>query len=63
MVNRDLTLDPAPTFTVMTMDVMTGRPGGLRVGEVAEAVGVGRDTIRYYERAGLLPKPSRTPGG
>jgi hypothetical protein len=27
---------------------------GLRVAELAAAVGVGADTIRYYEKAGLL---------
>jgi DNA-binding transcriptional MerR regulator len=36
---------------------------GLRVSELAEAVGVPPDTIRYYERAGLLPAPARTPAG
>jgi DNA-binding transcriptional MerR regulator len=36
---------------------------GLRVGELAEAVGVAADTIRYYERSGLLPPPRRTPAG
>jgi DNA-binding transcriptional MerR regulator len=36
---------------------------GLRVSELAEAVGVAPDTIRYYERAGLLPAPDRTPSG
>jgi DNA-binding transcriptional MerR regulator len=36
---------------------------GLRVGELAEAVGATSDTIRYYERAGLLPPPRRTPAG
>src|SRR4051794_15033465 len=35
----------------------------LRVGELAAAVGVTADTIRYYERAGLLPPPARTPSG
>src|SRR4051794_40986705 len=35
----------------------------LRVGELADAVCVTADTIRYYERAGLLPPPSRTPSG
>jgi DNA-binding transcriptional MerR regulator len=35
----------------------------LLVGELAEAVGVTADTIRYYERAGLLPPPSRTRSG
>jgi len=36
---------------------------GMRVGELAAATGVATDTVRYYERAGLLPKPPRTAGG
>lgn len=36
---------------------------GLRVGELAEATGVAPDTVRYYERVGLLPPPRRTPAG
>jgi DNA-binding transcriptional MerR regulator len=36
---------------------------GLRVGELAEAGGVTPDTVRYYERVGLLPPPGRTPAG
>jgi DNA-binding transcriptional MerR regulator len=36
---------------------------GLRVAELAAAVGVAPDTIRYYERAGLLPPPERTAAG
>jgi DNA-binding transcriptional MerR regulator len=35
----------------------------LRVGELADVVGVAPDTVRYYERAGLLPPPARTPAG
>jgi DNA-binding transcriptional MerR regulator len=35
----------------------------LRVADVAAAVGVAPDTIRYYERAGLLPPPARTAAG
>ena len=41
---------------------MTARRG-LRVAELAAEVGVGADTIRYYEKAGLLPGPARTPAG
>lgn len=41
----------------------TSAPVGLRVAELAAAVGVGSDTIRYYERTGLLPPPPRTSGG
>jgi MerR family mercuric resistance operon transcriptional regulator len=35
----------------------------LTIGKIAEQCGVSRDTIRYYERLGLLPKPARTAGG
>ncbi|MGW0504081.1 MerR family transcriptional regulator [Micromonospora sp. NPDC003241] len=36
---------------------------GLRTGQVAEAAGVNIQTLRYYERRGLLPEPRRSPGG
>jgi DNA-binding transcriptional MerR regulator len=36
---------------------------GLRSGELAEAAGVNPQTLRYYERRGLLAEPDRTPGG
>lgn len=36
---------------------------GLRVAQLAKSVGVRPDTIRYYERAGLLPEPPRTAAG
>jgi DNA-binding transcriptional MerR regulator len=35
----------------------------LSIGSVAEISGVTADTIRYYERRGLLPKPARTAAG
>ena len=41
----------------------TATPTGYRVAELADRVGVRPDTIRYYERAGLLPAPPRTPAG
>jgi len=34
--------------------------GLLRIGEVAEACGVSVDTVRHYERRGLLPAAART---
>jgi Hg(II)-responsive transcriptional regulator len=36
--------------------------GGLRIGELAERAGVGVETVRYYERRGLLPRPARRAG-
>ena len=32
----------------------------VRIGQLAARCGVTRDTIRFYERAGLLPQPRRT---
>ena len=36
---------------------------GLRTGQVAAAAGVNLQTLRYYERRGLLAEPERTLGG
>lgn len=35
----------------------------MRIGELADTVGVNPKTIRYYEAIGLLPEPARSPGG
>ena len=35
----------------------------LRSGELADAAGVNPQTLRYYERRGLLAEPVRSPGG
>lgn len=35
----------------------------MRIGEVAEQVGVTPKTLRFYERQGLLAEPARTAGG
>jgi len=35
----------------------------LKIGQVARQAGVNIDTVRYYERAGLLPPPARRPSG
>jgi DNA-binding transcriptional MerR regulator len=37
--------------------------GALRIGELARAIGVSRDTIRYYERRGLLSGVVRAANG
>jgi MerR family transcriptional regulator, mercuric resistance operon regulatory protein len=36
---------------------------GLRTGELAERAGVNVQTLRYYERRGLLTAPARRPSG
>jgi MerR family mercuric resistance operon transcriptional regulator len=35
----------------------------IRAGELASRAGVNTETIRYYERRGLLGEPDRTLGG
>jgi DNA-binding transcriptional MerR regulator len=35
----------------------------MRSGELAAAAGVNLQTLRYYERRGLLAEPRRSPGG
>lgn len=35
----------------------------LRSGALARLAGVSPDTLRLYERRGILPRPPRTPGG
>jgi MerR family mercuric resistance operon transcriptional regulator len=35
----------------------------ITIGDVAEAAGVGVETVRYYERRGLISQPARAMGG
>lgn len=35
----------------------------MRIGELGQSTGVDSETIRYYERAGLLPPPARQANG
>ena len=35
----------------------------MKIGQVAAESGVSIDTVRFYERRGVLPAPSRTPSG
>ena len=35
----------------------------MQIGKLAQAVGVTVQTVRYYERRGLLPEPARTRSG
>ena len=51
-----LTLDHGPGSTVVVVDLM-------KIGQLADAVGVSVETVRYYERRGLLEPPLRTDAG
>lgn len=42
---------------------VTGARGGLSIGQLAKQAACNLETIRYYERIGLLRKPPRTAGG
>jgi DNA-binding transcriptional MerR regulator len=35
----------------------------MRIGEIARRAGVNVETLRFYERRGLLPEPARSPSG
>lgn len=41
----------------------TATPERLTIGRLAQLGGVNLETIRYYEREGLLPRPPRTASG
>jgi MerR family transcriptional regulator, copper efflux regulator len=59
-----LTLDPGTGSRLYNQLVshQNGRNGFLRIGELAQASGVSADTLRHYERKGLL-KPRRSASG
>lgn len=42
---------------------VSGKGSRMTIKEVSEKFGITQDTLRYYERAGIIPKISRTPGG
>ena len=49
-------------YTRMVSDEVT-RKSHLSSGELAGITGVSRDTLRHYEKKGVLARPQRTPGG
>lgn len=51
-----MTPDQTPGFILKRMSTLT-------IGRLAKAAGVAIDTIRYYEREGLLPEPPRRASG
>ena len=41
----------------------SGKTVWLKIGEVAKHTGIGIETLRFYERSGLLNRPARTESG
>lgn len=56
-----LTLESIQEFILLMVQTMGLK--ALRSGALAKAVGVSADTIRHYERLGILPCASRTASG
>jgi Hg(II)-responsive transcriptional regulator len=58
---QPLTLDYTLAFRIQGME--NKQQNLLTIGRIAQQADVGIDTIRFYERRGLLPKPNRTSSG
>jgi DNA-binding transcriptional MerR regulator len=43
--------------------ILKSHPTALSAGQLASLSGISTDSLRHYERVGVLPKPSRTPAG
>lgn len=43
--------------------ITAARARGLSIGDLSQQTGVNIETIRYYEKVGVLPAPARTAGG
>jgi len=65
LVQEPLRLDTGVGFRVYTVrvELAVGEGALLKIGQVAAEVGVSVDTLRYYERLGLLPRAARTSSG
>ena len=59
---KRLTLEHVPQFTMSSMNKQAPLRS-LSSGELAALAGISRDTLRYYERHGLLPVAQRTAKG
>jgi len=56
-------LEPVPDYGVKPKMPVTPASTPLRIGALADAAGVNVETIRYYQRLGLIPKPEKPLGG
>ena len=59
--SRYLTLESATGFILP--EQRADGAGMIKIGELARATGLNVETIRYYERIGVLPRRGRTQGG
>lgn len=60
--SSQVSLDPVPLYGVYAR-AMGSADRTLTIGKLATAAGVGVETIRFYERQGLLPAPPRKRSG
>jgi len=58
-----LTLEYTPDLILSPESGMKTNESILQIGQVSKKSGMSIDTIRYYEKQGLLKKPSRSSGG
>jgi MerR family mercuric resistance operon transcriptional regulator len=48
---------------MISMTAITSARPELQIGALSRLTGVNIETIRYYERIGMVPRPARTPAG
>ena len=58
-----MTTIPQTTIPQTTIPQTTDDPRGLTIGQLASRAEVGVETLRFYERRGLIADPPRRPSG
>ena len=58
-----MTLESIPGFTLIYVHDNFANRSYFLPGELADAAGVSTDTLRHYERKGVLPRPPRSANG
>jgi len=61
-LKRHLTLDPTPDCT-LSVGTKKSVNVAAKIGSVAREIGMSIDTIRFYEKEGLVKRPGRSEGG
>lgn len=56
-------VDPGVDSRLYRYAMQTKKRAGYRIGELGALTGASVDTVRYYERVGLLAQPERTAAG